>query len=167
MLGGMMGGSLIRDGGGFIEYAQDLKVVPLTLSLYYILPVSRSANAFMTGGFGYYLSRFRDVSTQKKSAFGFHAGIGFEFKLSERVRIVTEGLYRFVNFRGFRSELREGIFIDEGGEIRTGYWHFHHDQNDYLFHGMEEDWAEMMTDTGPFDINLSGMSLRAGLRFSF
>ena len=167
IMGGMMGGALIRDVGGFMGYSQDLKIVPITLSLYYVLPVSRRVNAFMTGGTGYYLSWFRDVSTQEKSALGFHAGLGFEFKLSERVRIVTEGLYRFANFRGFRSELQPGFFRNEEGETLEGYWHFHHDQNDYRFHGMDEDWEEMMNDTGPFDINISGMSMRAGLRFSF
>jgi len=166
-MGGMMTGSMMGAERGFIGFSQNLKVVPLTLSFYYMLPVSRRANAFMTGGAGYYWSRFRDVSTQEKSAFGFHAGLGFELKLSERVGVVAEGLYRFVKFRGFRSELRPGFFKAESGEIREGYWHFHHDENEYRFHGMDEAWEQMMTDTGPFDINLSGVSLRAGLRFSF
>ncbi len=167
-MGGMGGGMMEGVDGDFSEHNHDFKVIPITLSLYYVLPVNHKLDIFMVGGAGYYLSSFRDILSQEKNAFGPHAGFGFDLKLADRVMIVVEGIYRFVNLKGFTSELhpgfREGL---EGEEHEEGFWHYHHGHGEYHFHGDHEDQAQMILDSPPFNISLNGFSLRAGIKFSF
>ncbi len=164
MSGGMMGGLT----GGFSGHGHDFRVIPLTLSLYYVLPVNHKLNIFMVGGAGYYLSSFRDISTQEENGFGPHAGFGFGLEIADRIKIVAEGIYRFVNLKGFTGELypgfREGM---EGGGQEEGFWHYNHSQGEYHFHNYYEDQAQMMIDSPPYDISLNGFSLRAGIKFRF
>jgi hypothetical protein len=114
------------------------------------------------------LSSFRDISTQEKNAFGPYAGFGFDLKMADRIVIVAEGIYRFVNLKGFTNELhsgfREGM---EGEEHEEGFWHYNHDHGEYHFHESHEDQAQMMLDSPAFNISLNGFSLRAGIKFSF
>jgi len=168
MSGGMMGGMMDSQMGSFSGHSHDFRVIPLTLSLYYVLPVNPKVDIFMVGGGGYYLSSFRDISRQEKNALGAHAGFGFDFKVANRIMIVAEGIYRFVNLEGFTSELhpgfREGIDSEEHQE---GFWHYHHHHEEWHFHEEHEDQEQMMMDSSNFNISLNGFSLRAGIKFSF
>jgi len=164
MSGGMMGGMT----GSFSGHNHDFKVVPLTFSLYYLLPVNPKLDVFMTGGGGYYLGSFRDISTQRENAFGPHAGIGFDFKVADRIAIVAEGIYRFINLKNFTSELHPG-FRDgaQSEEHEEGFWHFHHDHGDWHFHEEHEVQDQMMMENSFYNISLNGFSIRAGIKFGF
>jgi len=166
--GGMMGGMMGGQTDGFYGDGHDFRVIPLTLNLYYILPLNQKLDIFMVGGGGYYLSFFRDVSTQERNAFGPHAGFGFDLEIADRIKIVVEGIYRFINLKGFTSELhpgfREGM---EGGGQEEGFWHYNHSMGEYHFHESYEDQAQMMTDSPLYNISLNGFSLRAGIKFRF
>ncbi len=164
MSGGMMGSQL----GGFSGNSHDFRITPLTLNLYYVLPVSPKLDIFMGGGWGYYMSSFRDISTQERNAFGPHVGFGFDLKVAERVIILVEGLYRFVNLRGFENELHPGFREGMAGVgYEEGFWHFNHSQGEYHFHEPDEDQDQMMMDSPPFNISLNGFSFRAGIKFRF
>jgi hypothetical protein len=167
-VGGISGGMMSGRTGGFYGDGPDFKVIPLTLSLYYVLPVNQKLNIFMVGGGGYYLGSFRDISTQEENAFGPHVGFGFDLEIADRIKIVAEGIYRFVNLKGFTSELhpgfREGM---EGGGQEEGFWHYNHSQGEYHFHNSYEDQAQMMIDSPPYNISLNGFSLLAGIKFRF
>ncbi len=164
MMGSMMGGQM----GGFSGDGHNFRVIPITLSLYYVLPLNHKLDIFMVGGGGYYLSSFRDISTQENYAFGPHAGLGFDLEIADRIKIVAEGIYRFVNLKGFTSELhpgfREGM---EGEEHEEGFWHYNHGQGEYHFHESHEDQTQMMIDSPPYNISLNGFSLRVGIKFKF
>jgi len=168
MSGGMMGGMMGGQTGSFSGGGHSFRVFPLTLSLYYVLPINHKLDIFMVGGGGYYLSFFRDMSTQEKNAFGPHAGFGFNLEIADRIKIVAEGIYRFINLKGFTSELHPGFRGGmEGGGQEEGFWHYNHDQGEYHFHGSQEDPAQMMIDCPPYNISLNGFSLRAGIKFRF
>lgn len=168
MSGGMMGGGIGMMSGGFSGHSHDFRVIPVTLSLQYALPVSPNFDVFMIGGGGYYIGSFRDISRQEKSAFGPHFGVGLDFKIAERVMISAEGIYRFVNLKNFESELHPGFREDmEGEQHEEGFWHFHHGQETWHFHEEHEDMDRMMDGVSPFNISLNGFSLRAGIKFSF
>lgn len=168
MSGGMMGSMMGGQTGGFSGDGHNFRVIPLTLSLYYVLPLNHKLNIFMVGGGGYYLSSFRDISTQEENGFGPHVGFGFDLEIADRIKIVAEGIYRFVNLKGFTSELhpgfREGM---EGEEHEEGFWHYNHGQGEYHFHESHEDQAQMMIDSPPYSISLNGFSLRVGIKFRF
>lgn len=166
--GGMSGGMMGSQMGDFSGYSHDFRVIPLTLNLYYILPVSPKLDIFMVGGGGYYISSFRDISTQERNAFGSHAGFGFDLKVAERIIILVEGLYRFVNLSGFENELHPGFREGTAGVgYEEGFWHYNHSQGEYHFHESNEDQAQMMIDSPPLNISLNGFSFRAGIKFRF
>ena len=168
MTGGMMDGMMGGMSSGSSGHNHQFRVVPLTLSIYYVLPINTKADIYMVGGGGYYFGSFRDISTQEKNTFGTHFGIGFDFKIADRVIIVTEGIYRFVNLKGFTSELhpgfREGM---EGEGHEEGFWHYHHHQEEYHFHESHEDQEQIMIDSPFYNISLNGFSIRAGIKFGF
>ena len=159
----MMGGSY----EGSLQQEKILRVIPVTLSVYYVLPLNQKLDVFMIGGGGYYFGSLRDNTLQKKNAFGSHAGLGIDFRLSKRVSITAEGVYRFVGLNGFKSEMHSG-FIEEmnGEQHQDGLWHYHHQEGEYYFHGLQEKTEQMM-DSLSYNISLNGFSIRAGLRFNF
>jgi hypothetical protein len=168
MSGGMMGGHMGGHTGSFYGDGHDFRVIPLTLSLYYILPVSHKLDIFMVGGGGYYLSSFRDISTQENNSIGTYAGFGFDLEIADRIEIIAEGIYRFVNLKGFTNELHPGFREGtEGGGQEEGFWHYNHSQGEYHFHESHEDQAQMMIDSPSYNISLNGFSLRAGIKFKF
>jgi len=165
--GGMMGGRQNMT-GGYNGHRHDFRVIPLTLSLYYFLPVNSRIDVFMTAGAGYYWVSLNDVSTQRQNALGPHTGFGFEFKVADRITILAQGVYRFVNLDGFTSELHPGYREEMGGEEHVeGFWHHHHGHGEYHFHESHEEQEQMMEDNTPFNISLNGFSLRAGIKFGF
>ncbi len=166
--GGMMHNSMHGMIGGFLGHKHDFSAIPLTASLYYVLPASSRIDIFMSGGAGFYWASFNDISRQKKNAFGPHAGLGAEYKITNRITAAVHGLYRFVNLEGFKSELHPGFRegMEENGH-EEGNWHFHHNEDEYHFHEMHDDPDQMMGESSPFNISLSGFSLRAGIKFVF
>lgn len=154
MMGGMGGGMM----DGFSGHGHNLKIVPITLSLYYFLPINPKLDIFMLGGWGYYIGSDRDQSTQNESSFGPHVGLGLDFKVSERVEIVAEGFYRFVSLKGFLRKLHEGFREGMVGEEYDEEWHFHEEH---------ENEQHTLMDVPSFDISLNGISLRVGIKFGF
>lgn len=168
MPGGMMGGMNEFMWGGFSGHRHNMKTIPVTLSLYYILPLNHKFDVFMMGGGGYYFASYKDRSTQKKSSFGPHFGFGLNFRVSGRIAIVAQGIYRFVSLDGFMSELHEGFLQDlESGEHVEGFWHFHYRDEAWHFHEEHESEQQTLYDVAPFDISLNGIALRVGIRFLF
>lgn len=167
MHGGMMGGTNGDFMGEFSEHNHNLRVIPLTISLYYVLPVSPKLDMFMFGGGGYYIGSYKDQTSQDESAFGPHIGLGLDWKITDRITIVAEGLYRFANLKGFTSELHEGFREGMEGEHEEGFWHFHHHEDEWHFHEEHENEQEILMDVPPFDISLNGISFRIGIKFGF
>ena len=163
MMGGMMGGM----NAGFSGHRHSFRVVPITLGIYYLLPLSPRVDVFMTGGGGYYFASFSDVSTENKNALGPHVGIGFDFKATNKLSIIAESIYRFINFKNFTSQLHPGSRDLEGEQHEDGFWHFHHHQDKWYFHEEHEDEMQMLLDSSSFNISLNGFSIRAGIKFSF
>ena len=156
--GGHAGGMM----GGFSGHNHHLQVFPVTLSLYYRLPVNPKVNVFMVGGGGYYLGSFRDVSMQWEGVFGPHAGLGVDFNLADNIGLVAEGVYRFGTFDHFSSEIHSEVYGDEGVE---GYNH-HHDHDEALhYHEYGSDDVHGGMGAVPMDMSLNGFSLRLGIQF--
>ena len=167
---GMMGSGTMNGDfrGGFASPDHSFRVVPLTVSMYYSIPVLPRLNAYILAGGGYYMGSYRDISTQKNNAFGPHLGLGGEFRIAHRLSVSVEGFYRFVNLQGFSSELHPGFMENEAvNEHEEGSWHFHHHSEDWHFHEEHEDEILRMDEFSEFNINLNGFSLRFSLRFGF
>ncbi len=163
MMGGMMGG-----GGSFaMGLDHSFRSTPLTLTAYLRKPLSDSAGAVLLGGIGYYWSRYRDITVQSKEAFGPHFGLGADLRIGRNILVIGEASYRFVNFKGFRADLHPGFDFDERGHRMDGFWYFNQRDGRYHFRVEDGQMDEFMRNLPPFDINLNGFSMKAGLRFGF
>jgi len=167
MMGGMMGGLMGGQGGISMGFDHRFRATPLTLTAYLRRPLGYSAGVTLQGGIGYYLSSYRDISLQRKQAFGPHFGLGADLRIARNVLVVGEADYRFVSIKGFKADLHAGFDLDDQGHPMDGFWYF--DQADGRYHFRLDDghMDEFRRDLPPFDIILSGFSLRAGLRFGF
>ncbi len=167
MMGGMMGGMMDGQGGISMGFDHRFRVTPLTLTAYLRRPLGYSAGVILQGGIGYYLSSYRDISLQRKQAFGPHFGLGADLRIARNVLVVGEADYRFVSIKDFEADLHPGFDLDDQGHPMDGFWYF--DQADGRYHFRLDDghMDEFMRSLPRFDIILSGFSLRAGLRFGF
>jgi len=175
--GGMMGGGMM-DGGmmggldrdmdqGVPGFRNSLRSIPLTATAYYSRPIGRALDLYLLGGGGYYITTFRDLTSQTKSSFGPHLGLGLDFKVARKVLLSAEALYRFVTVKHFKSETRPGYLLDAQGQRVEGFWSYDHMTERFQFHMSGQDQDAIGSGLQPFDVRLSGFALRVGLRLGF
>jgi len=167
-----------------------ITAVPINVSVYYFTPGIAPLKFFVYGGIGYYNGTLtidiREESTPpafwseqeaklRDQSFGLHGGIGLEFKVAPRIALFIEGRARYCKLNSWKGD---GTYEDSDGFtfIDVGsMWYFELlDQN----YGSGE-WfpgITIVTDTpsGPdirnvrkFEVDLSGVSLRTGIRIKF
>ena len=153
------------------EPGRDFHIVPLSLNLYYVLPVGRRWNIFMSGGGSYYFGSFHDLTEkQNKNAWGGQAGLGVEFRLANRIHLVAEGSYRFAEFHGLHTQQRQGLAtlleaFQIGSRLRNSW---RQDGNDSILPRLLDLLTGGLTPLPPksYSVSINGFSLRAGLKFS-
>jgi uncharacterized protein YfiM (DUF2279 family) len=85
-------------------YGRDFRIIPLSLNVYYALPLGHRWNIFVSGGGSYYFGSFHAMDVREhKNAWGGQGGLGIEFRLARQLRLVAEGSYRFAEFRGLKQ----------------------------------------------------------------
>jgi len=167
-----------------------IKAMPINVSGYYFTPGVTPIKFFVYGGFGYYYGTLttdiREESTPpdfwseqettlKDQSWGLHGGVGLELKVDPRIAVFIEGRARYCKLTSWNGD---GTYEDSTGFTDTDVglmWYFEElDQN----YGSGE-WFPGITiatgrPTGPnirnvreFEVNLSGISLRAGIRINF
>jgi hypothetical protein len=113
---------------GICTYTSKIIAIPLRLGMFYILPMSKRMNIVFNAGIGMYLTQCNyDLlsslgglgflsSIQKSSSdgFGFHGGVGFEFKVASNFSFVLEGKGRYVKIGGFEGTNRYPGGLKEG-----------------------------------------------------
>ena len=168
--GGMGGGFLA--GTGFYGESQnsglEARVMPLSLNLYYGLPVGRKWSVFMSGGASYYFGSFDGpAGDQHKHAWGGQAGLGVEYRVAQNIHLTAEAAYRFVEFHGIfvRDNLAFNalqtiaplldsmIKGDDAAASRVA---------DFLRGELVQLAPKPIRAT---EMNLSGLSLRMGVKF--
>lgn len=152
----------------------EFRIVPVSLNLYYLVPVGRKWNVYAGAGASYNFGSFREGSlNQRKRAMGGQAGLGVEFRLADRLRLVAEGGYRFLEFQKLRrpqpplNPLAQllGIWTigqpRTGGDDRTGWLNF----INALFG--QALGIPMQPQERYYDLNLNGFTCRLGVKFGF
>jgi hypothetical protein len=107
-----------------ITVEDGFKLIPLELSLYYLLPFSTEFFKFLIGGgAGYYLGeqvrKFADVEVKnvsRKTAYGIHVIISMDYFALENVSLRTEMKFRDPQFT-VKSEYTKNETIYNGSEI--------------------------------------------------
>ncbi|MFC2166035.1 hypothetical protein ACFLT2_13695, partial [Acidobacteriota bacterium] len=93
------------------------KAIPVSVGVYYFLPVSSKSRFSLGAGVDYYFTSFcRDARRENTSPywietnftgsgdnFGFHGGIGFEYSVSKNIAIIIEGFGRYAKISGFEG----------------------------------------------------------------
>jgi len=133
-----------------ITVEDGFKLIPVELSLYYMLPFSTELFKFLIGGgAGYYLGeqvrKFADVEVKnisRKTAYGIHVIISMDYFVFENVSLRTE------------MKFRDPQFI-----VKSEYT-----KNETIYNGREINLPQSSFDS---KINLDGVTFILGAAFHF
>jgi len=124
----------------------DVRLIPLSVNVYYVLPLGPHWNIFASGGGSLYLAELHDLAGQtSKSALGGQTGLGVEYHFVQGVSLVAETSYRLLDFRRF-SRMRPDDTPPPGG--------------------LGDLSSFLSQNTHRAGINLRGLSLRAGIKIN-
>lgn len=175
-------------GIGSISYSIEpiITVTPVNLSLYFFPPIAPSMNIYLYGGLGYYMGKLtgtseiamdgyweKSESELKDNDLGFHAGAGLEFNIAPKIAIFIEGKGRYCKLKSWEgdstltnsdgwTDSESGImWYYEAQDYDTGKW--------YSMIVLQEDKPSGydIRNIREFVANLSGISLRTGIRIKF
>jgi len=133
-----------------ITVEDGFKLIPVELSLYYMLPFSTELFKFLIGGgAGYYLGeqvrKFADVEVKnisRKTAYGIHVIISMDYFVFENVSLRTEMKFRDPQFT-----------------VKSEYT-----KNETIYNGREINFPQSSFDS---KINLDGVTFILGAAFHF
>jgi hypothetical protein len=161
---------------------------PLYLSAIWSYPIMLEGEIVVLGGLGYYYGKISCISTDVEynlndpenlwnysywlyksnfNSLGYHAGVGFEYDVSNRSSLFIEAIYRIVNIRNFDSVSQiagaSGLFDILGDDIKQqeGKSTFMYIQR----FGGEEAWGDIFYRIS--NLSFSGFSFRVGYKFKF
>jgi len=145
-----------------------IRVIPITLNVYYLLPAGRKWNVYAAAGASYNFGSFRESTlSQHKRAFGGQAGLGVEFRLADRLRLVADGGYRFVEFRDLRHPETSSNYwarllgLDSDASSRSGWGRLIGEFFDGMF------GRPVREEETRYDLSLNGFNCRMGVKFGF
>lgn len=169
-----------------------ITATPIRLSVYYFYPLASQMNIFFNGGIGYYFGKIAlSLKTEESSlvlgytywnkmdyevkdnGIGFHGGIGFEYNIVKNIAFFVEGSGRYAKLKDWEGDV---TFTNSGGDTEKKSGTFWYYESEYLFFSKYYSNAEIEegkpTDPGfrnirKFECDLSGLSIKAGLRIKF
>jgi hypothetical protein len=126
--------------------SEDIRLIPLSVNVYYILPLGPHWSVFVSGGGSLYFAELRDLAgSTHRSVLGGQGGLGVEYHISHGVSFVAEGSYRILDFRRFARTRPDDTPAPAGlGDFSTYF-------------------SESPHHPG---VNLRGLSLRFGLKIN-
>jgi hypothetical protein len=179
-----------------MDYRPEIKLsFPVKFSFYYSFLSRTRFRARMFCGIGYYPGELAeyykhiitgfggpvpvdgwlsyDWNAEAKYPFGFHAGLGLEYLLSNKLFLVMDIQVRYIrtgNLKGRREyRLDDGTFLEEKGTLYyINYWDLGIKSTYSKFDIWEtsERAGERVGDFKKAVLDLSGFSLKAGIRIS-
>jgi len=180
-------GLLISEIGNISSSVEPIiTVTPINLSLYFFPPVTPSMNTYLYGGAGYYMGKLmatseiamdgdweKSESELKDKGLGFHIGVGLEFNIVPKIAIFIEGKARYCKLKNWEGDSTltdsDGWTGSESGTM----WYYEAEDYDtgkwYSMIAIQEDKpsGNGIRDIREFEVNLSGISLRTGIRLKF
>ena len=169
----------------------ELTTIPVHASIYFFYPVAHSLNVYINGGMGYYWGKFSvtyrlDAETvgeapvwmESKSqgndqGFGFHGGAGIEFNIGSSLALFAEGRGRYCKLKRWEGD---ETWKDSDGwtdKISGTWWYYEMLDSDLgkwfpLIEAVEDrPSGSDIRNARKFEADLSGVSLRIGLRIKF
>jgi len=188
--------TIIRDiGCGTIwehNYYPKISAVPITLSVYYGLPLFPRIRIVFNAGAGYYLGKLDWESDEestwgqrteiewsaRSSGLGFHGGIDFEFGITSRLAFVVGTRGRYAKIKGLTGDYnwrtQSSIYGSSSGTLKDMTFWFATWKN--MATGKEYPKAVFfannphggaLLDSREGEVNFSGFVLQAGLKLIF
>ncbi len=176
-------------------WTYDIKfsAIPITLSLYYGIPVGSSLQVVLNGGVGYYLGTVNfdflsegntssltyegtDEWSAKSNALGFHGGIDLEFSFARNLALVAGAKGRYVKLtdlagtEDYDYNQSDGYSLSSTNEDMT-LWYGNYKEGTKYY---PQVVLSQNTPTGPAwsdvrkaEVNLSGIVFQAGIKITF
>jgi len=178
-----------------ITYNPKFSAVPITLSLYYGIPMGSALQVVLNAGFGYYLGTlsydltdritepgvwYEETETwsAKSNAFGFHGGIDLEFGIAPNLALVVGAKGRYAKLTDLTGDLDWETqtsfgYLDSGTEEDMTLWFGDYI---YIYSGKkypriapreDEPTSPYWSDVRKAEVNLSGIVFQAGIKVFF
>ena len=149
-------------GAGMADDGLRARIMPVSLNLYYGLPVGRKWSGFMSGGGSWYHGSFDGpAGDQRKNAWGGQAGLGVEYRVAPRLQLIAEAEYRFVEFERVITQVNTPLLAAE--QLADSLLRAEANPVADFLRGVLVPLAPKPIRTS--DVNLSGLSLRMGVKF--
>jgi hypothetical protein len=171
-------------------YNPKFSVIPITLSLYYEIPIGSSIQVVLNAGLGYYLGTvnfdhiyFGDVGSYtyeesyiwsaRSNAMGFHGGIDLELGIARNVALVVGAKGRYAKLTDLTGDEDYEYTTSFGYSSSSTYedmtlWYYIYDEELPLAELWENKPTGMyVSDARKAEVNLSGLTFLAGIKISF
>jgi opacity protein-like surface antigen len=171
----------------------EITAIPIKLSAHYFFPVTSQVNVFLNGGIGYYFGKINyhlrsDIQVLdepeesgkiegevKDNALGFHGGIGVEYNVAKNIAFFVEGAGRYAKLKDWEGDETQTLDSQIAEQKSGTLWYYEGLVSDF---GTEKYYSSFELQEGKLtwpDIrnvrkaegDLSGFSLRAGIRIKF
>jgi opacity protein-like surface antigen len=162
-----------------------LSSTALTLSAYYLYPLTAKVAVILKGGPGYFWGRGRYIMSVLGSgddqtfngdirdrALGFQGSLGLEFKISNHISLFAEGSGRLVKLSNWQGDQT----VADHGISRTitsaPVWHMTEQYSglgvffNSIYFGPEPH-GPSVKDVRRFEVDLSGLAIQLGVRIGF
>ena len=174
-------------------YHPKFSVIPITLSLYYGIPVGNSMKVVLNAGLGYYLGTvnydysyegntdlYLDESTDtwsaKSNALGLHGGIDLEFGIARNLAFIVGAKGRYVKLTdlsgtGDYDYIRsDGYRYSYTGEDATLWYGNYQEGSEFypqVIYSQNKPSSSSWFDVRKAEVNLSGIVFQAGIKVFF
>ncbi len=174
-------------------YHTKFSVIPITLSLYYGIPLGNSMQVVLNAGLGYYLGTvdfdysyegntdlYLDESTDtwsaKSNALGFHGGIDLEFGIAPNLALIVGAKGRYAkltdlsgtgDYDYIRSDGYRYSYTDEDATLWYGNYQEGSKFYPQVIYSQNKPFGSSWSDVRKAAVNLSGIVFQAGIKVFF
>ncbi|MBN2399952.1 MAG: hypothetical protein JXI33_06385 [Candidatus Aminicenantes bacterium] len=167
-----------------VDFNREVEAIPVTLGLFYHLPLGKKFNLVFEAGGGYTFARLymeqlaaaqleysNQYSTGRAGGLNFYARLGLEARMTRGVFIFAETLGRVAKISNFRGSAKLVSSSSPDESFDGAFFFFDLDHQGRLFHILDfgvSAWDNPEVSNAVLaEIDFSGVSVRAGVRFRF
>ena len=169
-----------------ISINPNFTIIPVFLSVYFSPPSIAPVNFYLYGGTGYYFGKGETAIKVdygilweeyeldiKDQGLGFHGGVGLEFNIAPKIAFFIEGKGRYCKLKSWEGiityEYSDGTTSEEGNGTMW-YYEILMDtilRNPVLELSENQPSLAGIENVREFGVDLSGFSIRGGIRIKF